>query len=62
MINNTNGFYLLECDICGTDAPEVFDSFQDAVDYKKDPENGWKSVKVKGEWQDKCPDCQDDIA
>jgi len=46
----------LACDICGY-AVTSFDSFQEAVDYKK--EDGWKSQKHKGEWEDICPECQE---
>lgn len=45
----------LTCDICGH-CVSGFDSFHEAVDYKK--ENGWKSQKHKGEWEDICPKCQ----
>jgi len=56
MIDKFNGIYTLTCDICGEDAPETFDDFYDAVQYKKD--NGWKSQKYRGEWEDVCPECQ----
>ena len=35
----------------------TFPDFMDAVDYKKN--NGWKSQKRDGEWEDVCPECQD---
>lgn len=47
----------LACDICGYTVTS-FDSFQEAVDYKK--EDGWKSQKHKGEWEDICPECQEE--
>ena len=56
MIDKFSGIYTLTCDICGEDAPETFDDFYDAVQYKKD--NDWKSQKYKGEWEDVCPECQ----
>jgi len=56
MIDNFNGVYTLDCDICGESVDEVFDDFYDAVDYKKD--NGWKSQKHGDEWEDVCPECQ----
>ena len=55
--NKLDGFELC-CDYCGDSADELFDTFQDAVDYKVDRENGWASVKGKdGEWQELCPSC-----
>jgi hypothetical protein len=57
MITKHGDIYTLTCDICGDDAEEAFDDFCDAVDYKK--ENGWKSQKYKGEWEDVCPECQE---
>ncbi|MTI95210.1 MAG: hypothetical protein FH749_06935 [Firmicutes bacterium] len=49
--------YFLTCDVCGEEPPEIFNDFDDAVDYKK--ANGWQSKKRNGEWEDICPDCQD---
>lgn len=49
--------YRLYCDICGYCETEEFDYFDEAVDHKR--ENGWKSEKYKGEWQDICPECQE---
>ena len=57
MIDKFDELYSLTCDICGEEAGEQFDAFYEAVDFKKD--NGWKSQKVRGEWQDVCPDCQE---
>ena len=48
--------YYLYCDICGEEAEEFF-GFYEAVQYKK--QNGWKSQKYKGEWEDVCPECQE---
>jgi len=50
-----NGLYTLTCDICGEE--KTFDTFDKAVDYKID--EGWKSQKYKGEWEDVCPECQE---
>ena len=50
-----NGLYTLTCDICGEE--KTFDTFDKAVDYKID--EGWKSQKHKGEWEDVCPECQE---
>jgi len=52
-----NGLYTLTCDICGEKAIETFEEFHEAVQYKKD--EGWKSQKYKGEWEDVCPECQE---
>ena len=52
-------FFSLYCDICGEEAEEQFDEFEEAVDYKK--ANGWKSRKRNGEWEDICPDCADEL-
>lgn len=45
----------LTCNICGNSVTG-FDDFQEAVDYKKD--NGWKSTRYRGDWEDICPMCQ----
>jgi len=48
----------LQCDECGEEANECFETFQDAVDYKKDRGNGWRSVKDRYDaWNDLCPSC-----
>ncbi len=57
MIYKDIGSYSLSCDVCGEEAPEIFDDFYDAVEYKK--QYGWKSQKRKGEWEDICPECQE---
>lgn len=68
MIEKEYGKFILYCDICGEAAGKNrgFDSFYDAVDYKK--RNGWSSEKKpigeggKGyrmEWFDICPECQE---
>jgi len=57
MINKFGDIYILNCDICGEEALEIFDDFYDTVQYKKD--NGWKSQKRNGEWEDVCPECQE---
>jgi hypothetical protein len=51
-----DGDFVLSCDNCGD--MEVFDTFQDAVDYKKDRDNGWRTIKDKNnDWCDLCPAC-----
>lgn len=52
------GVYVLTCDSCGADAEYLFDSFQEAVNWKKDKSNGWASKLDAGDWNDLCPDCQ----
>jgi hypothetical protein len=56
MIDKSCGMYSLYCDVCGNEEGEQFFEFYEAVDYKK--ENGWKSQKRNGSWEDVCPDCQ----
>lgn len=51
--------FVLECDWCGSDSGELFDEFMDAVEWKKERSNGWKSKKnPDGDWEDLCPDCR----
>lgn len=51
-------YYSLSCDVCcEVIMHKRFDNFDDAVQYKKD--NGWKSQKNNGEWEDICPECQE---
>lgn len=54
-IEKTGNFYRLTCDNCGQVFDEEFDSFDEAVDAKVD--NGWKSKKRHGNWEDWCPEC-----
>lgn len=54
-IDNTAGRFTLICDNCGEELDEMFDDFYDAVEAKK--ENGWKSKKVNGNWEDWCNKC-----
>jgi hypothetical protein len=56
MIQKNNYTYELICNICG-EATNGFEDFYEAVMYKKD--NGWKSEKHNGEWEDICPECQE---
>ena len=56
MIEKVSQFYSLTCDNCGEEVDEQFETFYEAVDYKKD--NGWVSVKDKyGDWCELCPYC-----
>lgn len=61
MIERDGKIFVLGCDVCGETAPELFDSFHDAVDYKQP--SGWRSQKCCDEWEriyweDICPECQ----
>jgi len=48
--------YTLACNYCEDEVDEVFDTFMDAVNYKKD--HGWKNVKDKyDDWHELCPAC-----
>ena len=61
MIDEVYGKFIVVCDICESDGAEemkqAFDTFQDAVDGKKDL--GYESVCHDGEWVDVCPQCQE---
>lgn len=53
----------LICDICGEEIGGFLD-FEDAVAHKLTivpymRSEGWKSEKYRGEWQDICPECQE---
>jgi hypothetical protein len=51
-------YFTLSCDHCGDICDEIFDDFQDVVNYKTDKDNGWRSIKDKnGDWQELCPAC-----
>jgi hypothetical protein len=53
-----HAIFTLTCDYCGDECDEVFEEFQDAVDYKTDRDNGWATVKdVNGYWTELCPSC-----
>ena len=57
MIEKMNNIYKIICNSCGEIFKNEFDSFYDAVEFKKN--NHWKSVKVaEGKWNEICPDCQ----
>ena len=55
MITKIDGKYHLVCDNCEEEAEETFNSFVEAVDYRR--ANGWKVQKVKDGWVDTCPEC-----
>ncbi len=57
-IERAYSYYSAVCDRCGNRLPGE-ETFMDAVRSKK--RNGWKSRKLDaGEWEDICPDCQDE--
>lgn len=56
MIEKINNTYKIICDSCGEIFEDDFDTFYDAVGYKK--LEGWKSVKVaESKWNEICSDC-----
>lgn len=55
MITQEYNKYKLYCDCC--DNCLEFDSFEEAVAYRK--KEGWGSVKVFDDWIDTCPECLD---
>ena len=57
-IENFCGTYTVVCDNCGEEIPDGFSGFDEAVEAKKD--EGWKSRKVNGQWEDWCYDCLED--
>lgn len=56
-------YYLLSCDICGITESGPFESFLEAVEYKKEHKEEWYSVFQKNEyekkamWHDVCQSC-----
>ena len=56
IIENYKDRYHLICDICG-DTATGLDDFDEAVEYAK--ENGWKTEKYNGAWENYCPECQE---
>ena len=53
--------YVIECDVCGTETEEGFESFGEAVEFKRTKSNGWISRKVDDNWEDLCSDCKEDF-
>jgi len=53
-------YFLLSCDICGITEEGPFETFDDAVQYKKDHPEEWKSIMMKDsqtgkyKWHDVC--------
>jgi hypothetical protein len=56
-------YFLLSCDICGITEEGPFATFTEAVEYKKDHPEEWKSLFLKNEqdgkykWHDVCMGC-----
>ena len=56
-------YWLLSCDLCGITEAGPFYDFWEAVQYKKDNPEEWKSLflqdekKGKGVWKDVCAGC-----
>lgn len=56
-------YWLLSCDVCGVTEEGPFISFDEAVQYKKDNPDEWKSLRLKDEetgktkWKDVCAGC-----
>ena len=56
MIDKINNIHKIICNSCGEIFKNEFNSFYDAVEYKKS--NGWRSVKIsEAKWDEICPDC-----
>ena len=50
--------YELICDKCEMHCDFVFESFMEAVEYKRDRTTGWTSrIDSNGRWIELCPDC-----
>lgn len=56
-------YFLLSCDVCGITEEGPFETFDKAVQYKKDNPDEWKSLMLKDEssgktkWHDVCAGC-----
>jgi hypothetical protein len=51
----------LRCDHCEDECDEIFGTFHDAIEYKKDKDNGWRSIKDQyDDWYDLCPSCNNE--
>lgn len=55
-LDKIHGEYHLSCDICGEGPQRSFESFDEAVQYKRD--NKWGTHQKKNyDWQDTCDCC-----
>ena len=56
-------YWLLSCDKCGVTEVGPFETFDEAVQYKKDHPDEWKSLRMKDDitgktkWHDVCAGC-----
>jgi len=56
-------YFLLSCDVCGVTEAGPFETFDEAVQHKRDFPDEWKSLRLKNgatgktEWQDVCAGC-----
>jgi len=56
-------YWLLSCDVCGVTEAGPFATFDEAVEYKKDNPDEWKSLRLKDnadgktKWHDVCAGC-----
>ena len=57
MITKEYGVYKIVCDICETTSCADYETFDEAVEGKKD--NGYQSKKYSDGWKDICSDCRD---
>jgi hypothetical protein len=58
MIDRADKYFMLYCDYCGEACEDIFTNFHAAVRYKKDADNGWRTIKNKNnDWGDLCPEC-----
>lgn len=55
MLGKEGGLFYIRCDVCGERTDELFYDFNEVAEYKR--ENGWKSRRVNGQWEEICPDC-----
>lgn len=56
-ITNNGGIYDLDCDVCGKTCGTDFDSFTEAVEWKKKNKSKWHSSKSGNCWLDVCHIC-----
>ena len=57
MITKEYGVYKIVCDICEATSCADYETFDEAVEGKKD--NGYQSKKYSDGWKDICSDCRD---
>ena len=56
IIRTKDNKFILTCDICLKQVEVMFDTFNDAVRYKRD--NRWASQRHIGHWEDVCFYCR----